>query len=107
VDLPWLGPQIETLIPELSAAGERNLVVAPVGFIAEHVEVLYDLDIGAQEIARAHRARLERTPMLNDSDALVETLAHIASRKLRGTGYELDVDVQPATRGATMRSHAG
>jgi protoporphyrin/coproporphyrin ferrochelatase len=74
---PWLGPQIETLVPELARAGERNLLIAPVGFIADHAEVLYDLDIGVQEIARACGVRMERTPMLNDSPALVAALAAI------------------------------
>lgn len=74
---PWLGPQIEALVPELAQAGERNLLIAPVGFIADHVEVLYDLDIGVQRIARSVGVRVERTPMLNDSSALVNALASI------------------------------
>jgi protoporphyrin/coproporphyrin ferrochelatase len=74
---PWLGPQIEALVPELAEAGERNLLIAPVGFIADHVEVLYDLDIGVQRIARSVGVRVERTPMLNDSPALVSALASI------------------------------
>jgi ferrochelatase len=74
---PWLGPQIEALVPELAQAGERNLLIAPVGFIADHVEVLYDLDIGMQRIASSVGVRVERTPMLNDSSALVNALASI------------------------------
>lgn len=74
---PWLGPQIEALVPELAGSGERNLLIAPVGFIADHVEVLYDLDIGVQCIARSVGVRVERTPMLNDSPALVNALAAI------------------------------
>jgi ferrochelatase len=77
---PWLGPQIEALVPELAQAGERNLLIAPVGFIADHVEVLYDLDIGVQRIARSVGVRVERTPMLNDSPALVSALTSIVSR---------------------------
>ncbi len=50
--VPWLGPQIEELVPQLAAQGERNLLIAPIGFIADHVEVLYDIDIGVQHIAR-------------------------------------------------------
>jgi ferrochelatase len=77
--VPWLGPQIEDLVAELAAKGERNLLVAPIGFIADHVEVLYDIDIGVQEIARPHGVRVERPPMLNDSPALVATLAAIVN----------------------------
>lgn len=75
--VPWLGPQIEDLVAELAARGERNLLIAPIGFIADHVEVLYDIDIGVQEIAHAVGVRVERPPMLNDSQAMVETLAAI------------------------------
>jgi protoporphyrin/coproporphyrin ferrochelatase len=74
---PWLGPQIEALVPELAGSGERNLLIAPMGFIADHVEVLYDLDIGVQRIARSVGVRVERTPMLNDSPALVNALTAI------------------------------
>jgi len=74
---PWLGPQIEALVPELAQSGERNVLIAPVGFIADHVEVLYDLDIGVQRIARNAGLRVERTPMLNDSPALVNALASV------------------------------
>jgi protoporphyrin/coproporphyrin ferrochelatase len=82
---PWLGPQIEALVPELARRGERNLVISPVGFIADHVEVLYDLDIGVQRIARAAGVHVERAPMLNDSPALVAALASIVRECLDRT----------------------
>ena len=75
--LPWLGPQIEDLVVDLAGEGERNLIIAPIGFIADHVEVLFDIDIGVQDIARRHGVRVERPPMLNDSDPLIQTLAAI------------------------------
>lgn len=77
--VPWLGPQIEDLVAGLAAKGEHNLLIAPIGFIADHVEVLYDIDIGVQEIAHAAGVRVERPPMLNDSPAMVRTLAAIAA----------------------------
>jgi ferrochelatase len=82
--VPWLGPQIEDLVASLAAQGERNLLIAPIGFIADHVEVLYDIDIGVQEIAHAAGVRVERPPMLNDSPALVKTLAAIAAGARQG-----------------------
>jgi ferrochelatase len=75
--IPWLGPQIEELVVELAGAGEKDLLIAPIGFIADHVEILYDIDIGVREIARPLGVRLERTPMLNDDDHLVEALASL------------------------------
>jgi len=82
--MPWLGPQIEALVPELAAAGERELLIAPIGFIADHVEILYDIDIGVQAIARAHGVRVERPPMLNASRPLVDALSALAQLQLEG-----------------------
>jgi len=79
---PWLGPQIEELVPRLAAEGERSLIIAPIGFVADHVEVLYDLDIGVQEIAKRLSMRIERTPMLNDSEAMIAALATLVRNHL-------------------------
>jgi ferrochelatase len=79
---PWLGPQIEDLVVDLAAAGEKNLLVAPIGFIADHVEVLYDIDIGVKGLARSCGVRVERTPMLNDGPALVGALASLVKERL-------------------------
>jgi protoporphyrin/coproporphyrin ferrochelatase len=79
---PWLEPQVEALVPELARAGERDLLVAPVGFVADNMEVLYDLDIALQRIARSVGVRLERTPMLNDSPPLVNALADVVRNHL-------------------------
>jgi ferrochelatase len=68
-------------VPQLAHEGEKNLVVAPIGFVADHAEVLYDIDIALQEIARANTVRLARTPMLNDSDAIVQTLAELVKER--------------------------
>lgn len=81
--VPWLGPQIEALVPQLAEQGRRDLLIAPIGFIADHVEVLYDIDVGVQEIAHQHGVRVERPPMLNDSPALVTILAALADATLR------------------------
>lgn len=80
---PWLGPQIEELVVDLARQGEKSLLVAPIGFIAEHVEVLYDLDIRTREIAGAHGVHLERTPMLNDSEPLISALAALAGEHVK------------------------
>lgn len=73
--VPWLGPQIEELIVELAQVGHRDVLIAPIGFISDHVEVLYDIDIGVAQIAHLHGLRVERTPMLNDSAPLIDALA--------------------------------
>jgi ferrochelatase len=66
---PWLGPQIEDVISELANAGYENILSVPIGFVCDHVEVLYDIDINCQGIAEERGVRLERVEMMN-SDAL-------------------------------------
>ncbi len=75
--MPWLGPQIEDLVVVLAGKGEKDILIAPIGFIADHVEILYDIDIGLQRIARPLGVRLERTPMLNDNEQLIEALVNL------------------------------
>jgi protoporphyrin/coproporphyrin ferrochelatase len=76
----WLGPAIEDVIRELAAAGHKNVLVAPIGFVADHVEVLFDLDIEAKELAAEHGMRLERTESLNTSPAFIAALADLVRR---------------------------
>lgn len=71
----WLGPSIEDVLPQLAAAGIRNVLVTPVGFMADHVEILYDLDIEAQEIAREQGIRLVRSESLNATPEFIDGLA--------------------------------
>lgn len=71
----WLGPSVEEILPELAAKGKKNIVITPVGFMADHVEILFDLDIEAQEIAREHGLRLARSETLNTSPDFIEGLA--------------------------------
>jgi ferrochelatase len=78
---PWLGPSIEELVPQLALEGQRNLVIAPIGFIADHVEVLFDLDINIQHIAHDLGVRVERAQTLNDGDALIEALAGLVAER--------------------------
>jgi ferrochelatase len=74
---PWLGPAVELALDELHAEGHRHVLVAPIGFISDHLEVLYDIDIELKERATTKSMHLERIPMLNASAALIETLASV------------------------------
>lgn len=76
---PWLGPPIEQEVVELARRGERNLLVVPVGFVCDHVEVLYDVDIHCRKLAAENGARLERSASLNDTPAFISALADIVS----------------------------
>lgn len=81
-DEPWLGPDILAEIRRLAGEGVRELVVSPVGFVAEHLEVLYDIDIEAQAVARPLGIRLERARSLNDDPVFIAGLADLAGRTL-------------------------
>lgn len=80
---PWLGPTVESVIDRLAAAGHRHVVVAPIGFLADHVEVLYDVDTAFRDYARVKGLSLWRTESLNDSPLLIEALASIVLSCIR------------------------
>ena len=74
---PWLGPQIEEYVVELAKQGHKNLLSCVVGFVADHVEVLFDIDIEARQAAEAAGARLERVPSLNADPLYIATLVDL------------------------------
>jgi len=82
---PWLGPDLRDEIRRLAAAGVTELVVCPVGFVADHLEVLYDIDIEAQAVAREVGIRLERAHSMNDDPTFIAGLADVAASALRTT----------------------
>jgi ferrochelatase len=80
---PWLGPQLEEYIPELAAQGIKNIVSIPIGFVSDHVEILYDIDIKAQGVARELGVRLERPPALNDDSLYIDTLVDLIQERAK------------------------
>jgi protoporphyrin/coproporphyrin ferrochelatase len=74
---PWLGPTVEDTIMGLKQTGHDALFVQPIGFICDHVEVLYDIDIAFKEFAETKGMRLWRAESLNDSPLLTSALAQI------------------------------
>ena len=79
---PWLGPDILEIVESEADAGTTAVVVCPCGFVADHLEVLYDLDIEAAAAAAARGIALTRTRAPNDDPAFLDTLAAVASRAL-------------------------
>ena len=73
----WLGPDICDRLVHLAQQNIREVIVAPIGFLAEHVEVLYDLDHEASAIADEHGITLRRVPMPNDHPELIATLKNL------------------------------
>ncbi len=80
--LPWLGPDLAAALDEARARGSRRVVFAPVGFLADHVEVLYDLDIEARQMAAERGLAYVRARSLNADDDFVEALADVAALTL-------------------------
>lgn len=78
---PWLGPQLEDYIPQLAQKGIKNIVSIPVGFVSDHVEILFDIDIEAQKAAKAHGVRLERPPALNTDPVFMQQLANLIKER--------------------------
>jgi ferrochelatase len=74
----WLGPDLRTVIDEAAARGDARVVFAPIGFLADHVEILYDLDVEAATMARERGLEAARVRSLNDDDDLVELLVEVA-----------------------------
>ena len=75
----WLGPPIEKVIVDLAQAGEQNILSVPIGFVCDHVEVLYDIDIACKQLATANGARLERSESLNASPTFIAALADLVA----------------------------
>jgi ferrochelatase len=79
---PWLGPDIVDHLEDLHARGVDNVLVAPVGFVSDHLEILWDLDIEAREKADELGLELDRIESLNDDPAFVAALASLARTAL-------------------------
>ena len=84
---PWLGPDLPDHLTELSRQGVIAVACVPVGFVSDHVEVLYDIDVEARQRAEAVRIRLERPPTLNDDPLFIQALADAVTAQARASGF--------------------
>jgi len=73
---PWLGPTVEDTLAEMAEQGFKNVLFVPIGFVCDHVEVLFDIDIEHREQAEELGMRLERIDMLNDDPGLIEAVSN-------------------------------
>jgi ferrochelatase len=78
----WMKPDFADLMPTLAAAGRRSVLVAPVQFLADHLEILYDVDVGAREQARLHGLTFRRIASLNADRGLIDALSGVARRTI-------------------------
>jgi ferrochelatase len=79
---PWLGPTVEDTLTSLHEQGVQRLVIQPIGFLCDHVEILYDIDIGFRDFAGKLGMAIRRPGSLNDSRLLTLALADLARRAL-------------------------
>ncbi|HXZ79518.1 MAG TPA: ferrochelatase [Terriglobales bacterium] len=79
---PWLGPSVEDTIADLQGRGHKGIFVQPIGFVCDHVEVLYDIDIGFRKFAADRDMKLWRAESLNDSPLFIAALVDVARSRL-------------------------
>jgi ferrochelatase len=76
----WLGPTVESFLDQYAAAGMKDVVIDPIGFVCDHVEILYDIDIQFRDYAAARGITVRRPESLNDSPTFTAALAAVARR---------------------------
>jgi protoporphyrin/coproporphyrin ferrochelatase len=79
---PWIGPALDVLIRERAASGTRRFLVAPIGFVCDHTEILFDIDVQARAAAREAGAAVRRTESLNTSPTFIAMLEDLVRKAL-------------------------
>ena len=82
---PWIGPDLSELIRERAAAGVRRMLVVPIGFVCDHTEILFDIDVQAAATARECGVALRRTESLNVLPRFIDTLADLVCQAMTDT----------------------
>ena len=82
IPVPWLGPTVESVLSKIARLGSKTVLIVPVGFVCDHIEILYDIDIGFKQFAEANRLDLHRTESMNLSPLFIEALAALVWERL-------------------------
>ena len=82
----WLGPTVESVITRLQGAGKTGIFIQPIGFVCDHVEILFDVDILFRQYAAERGMKLYRAESLNDSPLFVRAVADLARSRLNSAG---------------------
>lgn len=85
--IPWLGPDAGEVIERLASQGKWHILLCPIGFVCEHVEILYDIDIVYQNLAKSLNIHLERVEMLNTAPEMIDGLAQLVREKAKEAGW--------------------
>ena len=84
---PWLGPDAEEIMTELAKSGHNAILLVPIGFVCDHVEILYDIDVEYQALAQRLGVQLERTKSLNDDPGLVAAVTEVVRSAAAERGW--------------------
>ena len=84
---PWLGPDVSVLIERFAKQGQKNIISCPIGFVCEHVEILYDIDIVYQKLARELGVRLERIEMVHTAPQMIAGLAELIRKTAKEANW--------------------
>jgi protoporphyrin/coproporphyrin ferrochelatase len=85
--IPWLGPDAGEVIERLVSEGKKHILLCPIGFVCEHVEILYDIDIVYQNLAKSLNIHLQRIEMLNTAPEMIAGLAGLIREKAKEAGW--------------------
>ncbi len=88
----WIGPTVESQIDELAQAGAKDVLLIPVGFVCDHVEILYDIDVLFREYGKTRGVRVRRSESLNDSPQFAAALASFVTARIKqvsGARYQV------------------
>jgi protoporphyrin/coproporphyrin ferrochelatase len=78
----WVGPDVESVLTNLSQEGVKRVLIVPIGFVSDHIEILYDIDIVYREKAKSLGIKLRRTTSLNFSEKFIEALSAIVEEHI-------------------------
>jgi ferrochelatase len=85
--IPWLGPDAGEVIERLASEGKKHILLCPIGFVCEHVEILYDIDIVYQNLAKSLNIHLQRIEMLNTAPEMVAGLAELIRKTAKDSNW--------------------
>ena len=80
----WAGPDVESILMELSSQKVREILIVPIGFVSDHIEILYDIDIAYRKKAESLGMVLKRSPSLNISKTFLDALASVVEERMKG-----------------------
>ena len=84
----WIEPDVEAVLEDLASQGVKRVLIVPIGFVSDHIEILYDIDIAHRKKAESLGMVLRRTRSLNTSDLFMEALAEAVEENLRKEGFK-------------------